>query len=230
MDALANSQLESFLQGLTTYARRPQPEHFWELVDPTKTWVITAARSSAPMSGIDGFAVEGHAAVALEHHPSVVPLGWLILHVDVEIRPKFESRPDVIEPIPLSLDDLFSLVYVPLTTLLDEIAPAVLPAISGDQPNLLAVGCMVMSHGDPFGRYVALEHYADRRISGSTDPAAFEWYPASLEEIVTTDARTAAVRERVEALFIVGGYRGFERVLQRLTPPALAPPAATYYY
>jgi hypothetical protein len=35
------------------------------------------------------------------------------------------------------------------------------------------------------------------------------------------------VRERIEGLFVDGGYRGFERDLERLAPPALGPSAAT---
>ncbi len=226
-DALVGSQVESFLQELTMRGRRPRPEHVWELVDPTRTSVITAARPSARMAGIDGFAAEARAAVTLRHQPSVVPLGWLIMHIDIAIRPEYELRPDVIEPIPLSLDDLFALVYVPLTVILDEIAPAVLTAISGDQGELLAVGCLVMPHHDLFSRYVAFQHYADGRITGSSDPFAIDWYPSTLDEIATPEARTAAVRERIEGLFIDGGYRGFEGDLERLSPPRLGPPAGT---
>jgi hypothetical protein len=226
-DALAGSQVESFMQALTMHGRRPRAEHFWELVDPTRTWVITAARPSAPMSGIDGFAAEARAAVALKHQPSLVPLGWLIMHVDIAIRPMYELRPDVIEPIPLSLDDLFALVHVPLRAILDEIAPVVLPAITGAEGDLLAVGCVVMPHGDPFSRYVAFQHYAERRISGSSDPSAIDWYPSSLDEVAEPEARTAAVRDRIEGLFIDGGYRGFEQHLERLSSARLGPPAAT---
>jgi hypothetical protein len=56
-------------------------------------------------------------------------------------------------------DDLFALVYVPLTAILEEIASTVLPVISGEQGDLLAVGCLVMPHGDPFDRYVGFGRY-----------------------------------------------------------------------
>jgi TIR domain len=225
--ALAGSQVESFLQELTMHGRRPQLEHRWELADPTRTWIITAARPLARMSGIDGFAAEARAAINLKHHPSADPLSWLILHVDIAVRPEHEQRPDVMEPIPLSLDDLFALVYVPLTCVLNEIAPAVLPAISGDRSDVFSVGCVVMPQGDLFSRYVRFDGYASSRIGGSSDPNAIDWYPASLDEIATPEARTAAVREQIEGLFIDGGYRGFERELERLSPPQLRPPAAT---
>ncbi len=225
-DTLAGSLLESFLQGLTSRGRRPSSEHFWDLADPTKTWVITAARPAARMT-VDGWTAEGRAAIALKHQPSVVPLGWLILHIDVAIRPLAPPVPDVIEAIPLSLDDLFALVYVPLSALLDEVAPATLPAISGADGDLLAIGCVLMPHKDAFSRYVRFSHYASGQVTGSSDPSAIDWYPASLAEIATPEARTAAIRQRIEGLFTDGGYRGFEREVERLEPPPLRPPVET---
>ncbi|HEY3462561.1 MAG TPA: toll/interleukin-1 receptor domain-containing protein [Gaiellaceae bacterium] len=225
-DALAASQIESFLQELTRRGRRPEPEHAWRLVDPTRTSVITVARPLARMAAVDGFAVEARAAVNLRHQPTVVPLGWLLLHVDIVIRPEHEQRPDVIEPIPLSLDDLFKLVYVPLTAVLNEIAPALLPAVTGKQADVLAVDCVVMPHSDLFTRYVPLDRYASDRISGSNGPYAIDWYPSSLDEIATPEARTAAIRARIEELFIDGGYRGFEPELERLNSSAISPPAS----
>lgn len=164
-------------------------------------------------------APRGRAGINLRHQPTVVALGWLLLHVDIVIRPEYEQRPEVTERIPLSLDDLFALVYVPLTAILDEIAPATLSGIAGEHSDVLAVGCIVMPHRDPFSRYVAFDRYANRRISGSTGPFAIDWCPTSLEEVATPEARTAAVRDRIDELFIDGGYRGFERELERLIPP-----------
>jgi|SRR5579862_51915 len=222
VNALGGSQVESLLQELTMYGRRPRPEHRWELVEPTRTWVLTAARPLARMAAIEGFSAEARAAVNLRYQPTVVPLGQLILTVDVAIRPTYELQPDVMEPIPLSLDDLFALVYVPLTAVLDEIAPAVLPAIGG-AVDILSVGCLLMPHGDLFSRYVRFDRYAGPRISGASDPHAIDWYPASYDEIATPEARTAAVRERIEGLFIDGGYRDYDAELQRLAPPRFEP-------
>lgn len=53
---------------------------------------------------------------------------------------------------------------MPLTAVLDEIVPAALPAISGDQADLLAAGCLVMPHNDLLSRYLAFDHYAERPI------------------------------------------------------------------
>ena len=148
--------------------------------------------------------------------------------MDVALRPLVAvPAPDAKEWIPLSLDDLFALLYVPLTALLDEVAPAVLPAISGGDQELLAVSCLLLPNGDPFGRYVRFSHYAQRRIEGATDASAVDWYPASLAEIATPEARAASIRGRIEGLFIDGGYRGFEQELERLAPSPLRPAAPT---
>jgi hypothetical protein len=114
-DALAGSSLESFLHELTSPLPRPHPDHFWHLVEPTKSWVITAERPAARMV-VDGWTAEARAAISLKHQPSVGPLGWLILHLDVAIRPLVAvPAPETKEWIPLSLDDLFALLYMPLT-------------------------------------------------------------------------------------------------------------------
>jgi hypothetical protein len=224
-DALAGSLLESLLQDLTMRGRRPPSEHFWGLVEPTRTYVITAARPATRIAWIDGYTAEARAAISLKPQPSVGPLGWLILHVDVAIRAPSEATPA--GQIPLSLDDLFALVYVPLTAILDEIAPTVLPAITGAEPELLAVGCLVMPHTDQFSRYVGFSHYAGPRVAGASDPYAIDWYPSSLVDVATPEARTIAVRRQIEGLFIDGGYRDYELSIDRLEPPRPGPPVAT---
>jgi TIR domain len=227
-DALAGSLLESLLHELTSPLPRPHPEHFWRLVEPTKSWVITAERPAAKMV-VDGWTAEARAAISLKHQPSVAPLGWLILHLDVAIRPLVAvPAPETKEWIPLSLDDLFALPYVPLTTLLDEVAPTVVPAVSGDNPEPLALSVLLLPHADPFSRYVRFSTYAQQpRVAGATDASAVDWYPSSLAEIATPEARTASIRDRIEGLFIDGGYRGFEHALERLAPPSLRPAAPT---
>lgn len=226
-DALASSSFESFLHELTSPLPRPDPEHFWRLVEPTKSWVITAVRPAAKMV-VDGWTAEGRGSISLKHTPSVGPLGWLILHLDVAIRPLVATpTPEMKEWMPLSLDDLFALLYVPLTALLDEVVPTVLPAISGADPELLAGSVLLLPHADAFSRYVRFSTYAQGRVDGATDAFAIDWYPSSLAEIATPAARTEAVRDRIEGLFIDGGFRGFERELERIGPPVLRPAPQT---
>lgn len=226
-DTIAASPLERFLHELTRPLPRPDPENFWRLVEPTKTWIITAARPSARMI-VDGWAVEAQAATSLKHQPSVKPIGWAKLHLDVAIRPLADTpEPSAQERIPLSLDDLFALVYLPLSTLLDEVAPVVISSITGEPQRVLSVGCLVLPNGDAFSRYVRFSTYAHSRIEGATDASAIDWYPATLDEIVTPEGRAEAIRRRIEELFIDGGFRGFEQTVESLQIPALRPAATT---
>lgn len=224
-EVLAGSWLESFLHGLTSPLPALRPEHLWRLVEPTKSWVITASRSAAKTI-VSGWTVEGRSAISLKPIPSVDPLDWSVIHVDVVIRPIVVVPPaGTKEWIPLSLSDLFALLYVPLTAMLDEVAPAVLSTISGEALEVLAVSVLLLPHADPFSRYVPFSTFAQGRVEGATDASAVDWYPSSLSEIATPDARTAAIRDCIEELFINGGYRGFEHELERLAPPVLRPAA-----
>lgn len=227
-NAVANSSLESFLHSLTSPLPRPHPEHFWRLVDPTKSGIVTAARPVARMI-VDGWTAEAKCAISLKPQPSVVPLDWLILHVDVAIRPVAAvPTPGEEEWKPLSLDDLFALLFVPLTAALDEIAPAVLPAITGDVAELLAAGCLLLPIGDPFNRYIRLSLYADKpRIEGASGPYAVDWYPSEMDEIASREARVSSIRDQLERLFTDGGYRGFEHALEQLAAPVVRPTAST---
>lgn len=226
-DMVAGSPLERFLHELTSPLPRPDPAHFWRLVEPTKSWIITAARPRAQMI-VDGWTVEAQAAISLKHRSSVEPIGWAKLHLDVAIRPLANgAEPGAKEWIPLSLDDLFALVYIPLSTLLDEVAPAVMSAITGETLRVLSIGCLVLPNGDPFNRYVRFSTYAHGRIEGATDASAIDWYPATLDELEPLEARAEAVRRRVEELFVDGGFRGFEQAIERLPVPVLRPAADT---
>ena len=69
--------------------------------------------------------------------------------------------------------------------------------------------------------------YAQGRVDGGTDAYAIDWYPSSLAEIATPEARAEAVRDRIEGLFIDGGFRGFEHELERIGPPVLRPAPQT---
>ncbi len=224
-DALAGSLLESFMLELTEPLGRADPEDWWRLASPTTTRVITATRPAAKMQ-VSGWTAEARSAISLVPQASVAPLGWLTIHADIAIRP-LVATPVVDEWIPLSLDDLFGLIYVPLGALLDEVAPAVLEAITGNALELMSVSCLLLPHGDVLSRYVRLDLDARGRVEGATDAHAVDWYPTSLAQIATPEARAVAIRDRIERLFVDGGFRGFETALERLTPPRLASPPPT---
>jgi hypothetical protein len=159
----------------------------------------------------------------LKPAPTVGPAGWLILNLDTAIRPIDGSAAptDGKEWKPLSLDELAELIFVMLTSLLDEVVPTILPKITDSPP--LAITCLLLPNGDELTRYVGLERYAQRRIEGATGPHAIDWHLTSLAEIATPEAMFASIRDRIEDLFVDGGYRGYEHALEQLAMPRIQP-------
>jgi len=86
-DAVATSTLESLVVDLTSPLRRTTSEASWRRVDPTMSWIVTLARPPATII-VDGWTADARAAVSLRHSISVAPLDWLILNMDVAIRPR----------------------------------------------------------------------------------------------------------------------------------------------
>jgi hypothetical protein len=225
-DAVATSTLESLVLDLTSPLRRTTWEHFWRRVDPTKSWIVTLGRPPATLI-VDGWTAEARAAISLRHSPSVVPLDWLILNLDVAIRPRHAVL-SAEQHVPLSLDDVFALLYVPMAALLEGVAPRILPGITGMRDyELLAVGLLLIPNGDELSRYVRLDFNAGGRAQDACDASGIEWYARSLDEVDAPDARAATIRRRVDALFSDGGYWDYEDSVERLEVPRLPPAPAT---
>lgn len=220
-EALATSSIEAFLRELSWPAWRSFGDGRWQPGEPTRSWVVTQSRESAKMA-VDGWMEEARSGISLRPAMSVGPAGWMIVHLDVVVRPVV-AEPSPTEYMPLSLDDLFALLYVPVTALVEDIIPATVPGITGGEPEILAVSTLLLPHGDPFSRYFRLNSYASVRVPGATDPHAAVWEPSEIDEVMNSEKRTTAVRDQIEGLFLDGGYDGFEDALERLTPPALPP-------
>lgn len=216
--ALDASSLERLLHSMTSPLPRRTEALSWQLVEPTKSWILTASRPAARMI-VDGWTIEGRASVTLKPAPSIGPPGWLILVLDAAIRPVDDSDPAVRgkEWTPLSLDEFAELLYVLLATLLDEVGPAIVGRITDSPP--LAISCLALPNGDELTRYLRLERYAHRRVDGATGPHAIDWHVTSMADVETPEARFAAIRDRVEELFADGGYRGYESALTQLSVP-----------
>jgi hypothetical protein len=169
----------------------------------------------------DGWTAEAKAALNLRPESSTGSREWLRLHLDIAIRPIDDSN-ETSGWIPLALPDLFALLYVPFTALLEEIAPAVLPAVTGgEHPSLNAVGCVLIPNSDSFSRYFRFRDYASGPVEGASDATGIEWYATRLDELDTVEARTETVCERLEELFADGGYQHYEAAVASLAPPAL---------
>lgn len=194
-------------------------EMYWELTEPTKNYCMTASRPARKMF-VQGFTIGGRASLSLRPAQTVGPPGWMIFALDTVICPDSDTLTED-EGRPLSPHDLANLVYVMLTSLLDELAPKLLPLVGASHPT--AVSCLALPNGDKFSRYLDLSRFAARRVNGATGPYAIDWSPASHEEVSTPNARFDAIRQQIELLFTSGGFRGYDQTLNTLEAPRVQP-------
>jgi hypothetical protein len=212
--AVSESSLERLLAELTENGRAPRSTGLWTHVDPTNTWIISLARPPMPRVMYAGFSVEGRAHVTLRPVPGVGASDWLILGLDVAIRPPVSDESS--GGTPLSLDDFHALLYAPITALL-EVAPAVLAPLNEGETQILSLGCLLIPNGGGLEDYVRLGIYAADRVRGASDPSAIQWFASSLDDVATTEARLLTTHRLLERFFIDGGYRGYENAIERLT-------------
>jgi hypothetical protein len=119
----------------------------------------------------------------------------------------------------LSLEDLYAAIYALVTSLLDEIAPAVLPKIvRADDYEALSFGCVVVPNADSFSTYFPLDWHGGRRADDAYDVAGAEWYPDSLTDLSPAN-RAETIRSWVGQIIRDSGYYGFEDALPKLQPP-----------
>jgi TIR domain len=217
-DAVAESSLERLLVDLTEHGGHRAHGRPWRRVDPTNTWIITLSRRSRPRVMYAEFSVEARASVSLRPVPGAGTGEWLILYLDVVIRPP-GADDERSGGTPLSLDDFHSLLYRPLSALL-EVAPAVLsPLNDGTRtPDILSVGCLLIANGGGLEDYLRLGIYASDRAHGASEPSVIQWFASGLDEIALPEARLATTRQLLERFFIDGGYIGYEGAIDRLTP------------
>jgi hypothetical protein len=217
-DAVAESSLERLMVELTEHGGRGTAGRLWRRVDPTNTWIITLSRPPLPRVMYAEFSVEGHASVSLRPVPGASTGEWLILCLDVVIHP-----PGVDDErsggTPLNLNDFHSLLYAPLSALL-EVSPAMLSPLNEGDPEILSIGCLLIPNGGGLDEYVRLGIYASDRAHGAPDPSAIQWFASSFDEIASPEARLETTRRLLERFFIDGGYSGYEEAIDRLSPPA----------
>jgi TIR domain len=217
-DAVAESSLEGLMVELTEFGGRRAPEGLWRRVDPTNTWVITLSRPPQPRVMYEEFSVEARASISLRPVAGEGTGAWLVLYLDVVIRPQ---GPEVERSggTPLSLDDFHNLLYAPLSALL-EVAPALLSPLNDGDPEILSVGCLLIPNGGGLDEYVRLGTYASARAHGAPDPSAIQWLASNLDEIASPEALLTTTHRLLERFFIDGGYSGYEKAIDRLRPAA----------
>jgi hypothetical protein len=215
-EAVAGSPLEKLMVELTEHGGLRTRERLWQRVDPTNTWIITLSRPPLPRVMYAEFSVEARASVSLRPVPGAGTGKWLILCLDVVVQPP-GADDERSGGTPLSLDDFHSLLYGPLSALL-EVAPAVLSPLNEGATEILSVGCLLIPNGGGLEDYLRLGTYASGRAQGASDSSAIQWFASSLDEIASPEARLATTRRLLERFFIDGGYSGYEEAIDRLSP------------
>jgi hypothetical protein len=216
-DAVADSSFERWILEETAVRGRAGYEHFWSPVDPTRSWIVTLKRPPAAMIP-EGWTLDARAVLNLQRTQVPHPTGWLRLHLDSVIRPT-----DAIldRHRPLSLQEFYEQLYVMLSTLLDEIGPAIFPQITGrHEYEPLSVGAVVIPSASMFNEFIPLGGQGWQRAEGSGDVSGAEWYPTSRDEVDEPDRRAESIRNWITRIARDSGFvRGYERDIELLQPP-----------
>ena len=124
---------------------------------------MTLRRPPTP-SVIDGWEVECRAFVTVTPYPSVRPVGYGILTIDVLFRPTGEEQPAKI----LTLRDLFELFFVLAHALVDQIGRRGFDRLNrGAGSDVLSATVLMQGHGLPLGAFVELQKAGWSRAEGS---------------------------------------------------------------
>ncbi len=220
-DALAASTLESWILDETTHIRRAGAEHWWRRAKPTRSSVVTVRRPRAATVAGD-YDVEGHAVLNLHPEHTPAPTGWLLLVADVVVRP----TSDDVGRRAFTYESLYAASEVVVRSLVDEIAPAVLPlAAAAATPYSLTL--LVLPQALSLSDVVALDWHNWERAEDMDDIGGGQWFAPSAEVVLETKCRQDDLRRWFGRLLADGGYSGYERDLPKLVPVSLPPPSAT---
>lgn len=219
-NAVTNSLLERWIVAETTVRGHVPYEHSWRPVDPTTSWVITLKRPPARLQFQDEWTVDAQAQLSLR--PTVGGgAGWMTMILDSVIRP---AREELSGSRPLSFQEFFELIYVMVSSLLDEIGPAIAKPLAGVF-ELLAVSVVAIPTGGMFNDFVPFDGINGERADGSRDVPGAQWSPKSRAEIDDPMARAASIRAWITRILRDSGFiRGYERDVELLEVPSLAPP------
>jgi hypothetical protein len=211
-NAVATSLLERWILAMTTRGR-PDLNHYWEPVDPARTWISTLRRPPARLE--KGWTLDAQAAVSVRPTQTPGTAQWLTIILDAVVR---EGDDGAKFGRPLSFEDLYQLVCVMTSAVLDEIAPPTAAAVAGGY-RLLSFAAVITPTGTSFSNFVPLDQIDGQRAQGSGDVSGAEWAPRSLAEIATADMRAVAIRQWFKRIVRDSGFiRGYEDEIERLAP------------
>ena len=142
-------------------------------------------------------------------------LAWANLDLIVRPNQSHESR-----SLPLSLDDLFDLLCVQLTALLDETLPLFMPQLTDrDDCAVHAVDSVLATTGASLGDFVPLMRSGWHRIEDAHDPPGGELAFEDYRDTESPEQRAALVRSWLKTLLLDAGITGHESSIDSLTTP-----------
>jgi hypothetical protein len=184
------------------------------------SWIVTLRRPAVRFQVQKEWTIDAQAQITLRPTTGPVPAGWLTLLLDAVVRPTTSAGAP---SRPLSLQDFYELLYVMLSSLLDEIGPRAVTALTGSF-DLLALAAVATPTGAMFNDFVPFDWINGERAEGSGDVPGAQWTAKTLDEIADPEARAASLRAWLVRILRDSGFiRGYERDIDQLEPPRLPP-------
>ncbi len=215
-EAVDSSTFERWVLDAT---HRVAPLGLWRSVDPTGSIIVSLLRPDAPVAG-GAWTIEARASINLRPVMSMEPPGYGVMTLDATFRPSDDhASPDRTNVKAMSLEELDALLYIMLSSGIDQVAPTAFgydPSTKG----LVSVTCHIVVRGhNSLGDYVPLERAAWQRAEGTRDVLGGDWSPESYDEIASPERRSALVRSWIKQLLRNSGFRGHEGDIDRMPQP-----------
>ena len=205
MDRIAASKLDAWITAATSRDGRASPSSSWHSVYPTTSTVVTLQRPSVALL-FGGWTIEGRAGYNLRPYGSTGARGMAWINLDVVVRPEGEP---IANRWPLGLEDLYSLICVELSSLLDDgLAGSSVAGIS--HPSLLAVATVFVTTAARLGDFVLMMRPSWHQAEGALEAPGGEWPLRDYADVEDPVRRAETVRTWIRTLLRDSGISGHE--------------------
>jgi hypothetical protein len=214
---IRNSSFEKWIKTVTAPWSQTSGRHIsWRPANPTRSTILTLARTPSHTYPPE-WLINARAVINLAPYRSTQPAGRAWMNLDLIVRPNQSHEP---QSLGLSLDDLFGLLCVQLTTLLDETLPSFMPELTArDDYALHAVDSVLTTTGASLGNFVPLMRAGWDRVEDASDPLGDEWGFEDYRETESPEQRAAVVRSWLKTLLLDAGISGHESSIDSLAMP-----------
>jgi hypothetical protein len=205
IDRIAASKLDAWITKATSRDGRPSASPSWHSVHPTTSTVVTLQRPSVALL-FGGWTIEARAGYNLRPYGSTGARRMAWINLDVVVRPEGEP---IANRWPLSLEDLYSVICVELSSLLDDgLAGSSVAGISN--PSLLAVATVFVTTGARLGDFVLMMRPSWHQAEGALEAPGGEWPLPDYADADDPVRRADTVRTWIKTLVRDSGISGHE--------------------